>query len=403
MMVVWLATNAFAGDAWQRSGWGWGGLPAANYNSDEGLGFGLVGSVYRYDGSSNPYKTAVNLVLFATTKAVQTHSIEVDALQLWDRPLRLTMKGEFAATKTSNFCGLGGSVTCSDFFAEQSAEQLGLPDGAERDEYLRLYYRAQFLNPNAQVNLRWSIDPMPTRVDLLFSYRANAMIPGDLSSDDPYPQSLYDQTFPGGERGLVSQVQVGIMLDDRDFEPAPTRGTWSELSVRGAHSVIGSDYDHVAFNTTFRGYQSLFTDRLVFADRVMLDGLFGDAHTVELTTPGGFQRYTFFGSYNAGRGIRLRRYIGKMKAMNQAELRWTFASPVVAKIPLDLGVLAFSDLGFVGADHNEIEQMFEHPLPSTGAGFRLTVDDNFIVRADVGVSPIEDWAPSVYIDLKNTF
>lgn len=402
MLTLLLAHAASAQSAWEREGWGWGGLPAVNYNSDEGFGFGVVGSVYRYDGHVNPYKTAFNLVLFGTTKAVQTHSLEIDALELGHKPIRLTMKGEFAATKTSNYCGTGPAVTCSAFFAEQDADVRDLT-GEERDEYLRLYYRTQFLNPNAQVNLRWSVDPMPYRVDLLVSYRASAMIPGDLSTAEPYPGSLYAQDFPGGEKGLVSSLQVGVMLDNRDFEPAPTRGSWLEASIRGAHHVILSDYDYFGYNLTARGYVPVFTDRLVLADRAMTDGIVGDAHTVELTTPGGFQRYVFYGSLNAGRGIRLRRYIGKVKAMNQVELRWTAWSPVIAKVPVDLTVLAFNDLGFVGSDFNEFEQMFEHPLPTIGGGIRLAFDRNFIVRADMGLSAIEEWSPSVYIDIKNTF
>jgi hypothetical protein len=402
MFALLLLSVASAQEPWQERGWGWGGLPAVNYNSDEGLGLGAVGSVFRYDGEISPYRTAVNLVLFGTTGAVQTHSVEVDALQLGDRPLRLTAKAEFAATKTGNYCGTGPAVTCSAFFAEAAADQLGL-EGEEREEMLRLYYRSQFLNPNAQINLRWAIDPMPHRVELLFGYRANGLIPGDLASAEPYPNSLYAEDFPGGERGLVSQAVVGVMIDQRDFEPAPTRGYWAEASVRAASKALGGDYDHVGFNLTWRGYLPLGTDRLVLADRVMADGLVGDAHTLELTIPGGFQRYTFFGSYNAGRGIRLRRYVGKVKAMNQAELRWTPWSPVVAGVPVDLTVLGFSDLGFVGSEFTEIEQMFETPLPTAGAGLRVAVDRTFVVRADVGVSPLEAWAPKVYLDLRNTF
>ncbi len=388
--------------SWQRTGWGWGGLPAVNYNSDEGFGFGVVGSLYRYDSRSNPYKTAINLVIFATSKGIQTHSLELDALNLARSPLRFTSRLEFATTRTSNYCGLGPAVTCSSFFAEEAAEQEGLT-GAARDEYVRLYYRTRFINPNAQFNFRYALDPMPHRVELFGSYRINVMIPGDFQDASAYPGSLYDQDFPGGERGVVSQLQLGAMVDDRDYEPAPSRGYWVEASVRGAHRYLGSDYDHFGFNTTLRGYLPLVGDDLVLADRAMFDGLVGDDSTIDLTVPGGFQRYTFYGSFNAGRGIRLRRYVGKVKSMNQAELRWTFVRPTIAGAKFDLGVLGFSDLGFVAEDFQRIDTMFSTPLPSVGGGLRVGVDGAFIVRADIGVSPIEDWAPSVYIDLRNTF
>lgn len=417
-MIAWLAGAAFAEDpagpsaadappadaapAWRHAGWGWGGLPAVNYNSDEGFGFGVVGSIYRYDGRSNPYKTAVNLVLFATSKGIHGHSLEVDALELGGKPVRFTSRLEFATTRTGNYCGLGPAVTCSPFFSEQAADAAGLA-GADRDTFLKDYYRTRFLNPNAQVNLRWALDPLPHRLELFGTYRINVLVPGDFQVAEPYAGSLYAQDFPGGERGVVSALQVGVMLDDRDYEPAPTRGYWIEGSIRGAHHVLGSSYDHFGFNTTLRGYLPVFSDDLVLADRVMFDGLVGDDHTLDLLMPGGFQRYAFYGGLNAGRGIRLRRYVGKVKTLQQAELRWTFLKPRVGSGQWTLGVLAFSDLGFVAEDFQRIDTMYSTPLPSIGGGLRIGVNGAFIVRADVGVSPIEDWSPSVYIDLKNTF
>ena len=42
--------------AWQKDKWGGFGLPAVAYSTDEGLGFGALGSVYRYDGATQPYR-----------------------------------------------------------------------------------------------------------------------------------------------------------------------------------------------------------------------------------------------------------------------------------------------------------------------------------------------------------
>lgn len=420
MRAMWIWTAAFAQDPspadapepapaieqppkpWERTGFGFGGLPAVNYNSDEGFGFGVVGSLYRYDGQTGPYKTAFNLVLFATTKAVQSHSLEIDWLQVRGTPVRITARFEFASTSTSNYCGVGPEVTCDPAEAEAAASVSGL-EGEAREDFVRRYYRTRFLNPNARVDVRYMLDPMPHRVELLFGYRANALIPGDFSERAPWPGSLYAQDFPGGEQGLVSVLQAGVMFDNRDNEPAPIRGYWIEASLRGATFLWGSSYDYFGYNTTIRAYTPVFTDRLVFASRTMLDGLAGDAHILELATPGGTQRIPFYGSLNAGRGIRLRRYIGKSKVLQQAELRLTALSPTVAGVDIDLGLLGFGDLGFVGEELSDFGRAFGTPLPSTGGGLRIAFDKNFIVRADVGVSPIEDWAPSVYIDLRNLF
>ncbi len=389
-------------EPWQREGWGFGGLPAVNYNSDEGLGFGVVGSAYRYDGKTAPYKTAINLVLFASTKAVHTHNLEVDALELGDPRLRLTVRGEFNATKTSNYCGFGNEVACDPAEAEARADALGL-EGEARDDMVRRYFRTRFINPVLRADARWKLRDKPHRVEIVGGYRASAMLPGDFQEAEPWPDSRYEEDFPGGERALMSVLQTGMMWDNRDNEPAPIRGYWAEATVRAATPAWGSTTSYVGFNTTFRGYVPLGTERLVFADRVMLDGMAGEATTLEIATPGGTQRMQFFGHLNAGRGVRLRRFLGKAKAMNQAEVRWTALSPEVGNTVIDIGLLAFSDLGFVGEELADIPTMFATPLPTTGGGLRVALDKNFVVRADVGVSPIEDWAPSVYIDLRNLF
>jgi len=386
----------------EKEGWGFGGLPAVNYNSDEGFGFGIVGSVYRYDGHTAPYKTAVNLVLFTTTLGIQNHNLEVDTLEFLDPRLRLTVRGALDATKTSNYCGVGNAVTCDPAEAEAAADRRGL-SGDVRDDFVRRYYRTRFINPNLRVDARWMLRDKPHRMEIIAGYRGSLLIPGDFQERAPWPGSRYEEDFPGGEDGLISVLQGGFMWDDRDNEPSPIQGYWVEMTFRGASGVWGSDYDYAGMNFTARTYVPVGTRRLVFANRLMFDGMAGDATTLEIATPGGTQRMQFFGHLNAGRGIRLRRFLGKGKLMDQAELRWTALSPTIGSTVLDIGFLGFTDLGFVAEELSDVPSMWNTPLPSTGGGLRLALDKNFIVRADVGVSPIEDWSPSVYIDLRNLF
>ena len=388
--------------AWDKTGWGFGGLPAVNFNSDEGFGFGVVASAYRYNGETKPYKTAINGVFFLTTLGIHNHNLEVDTLELADLPLRLTVRGEFNATRTSNFCGFGPEVTCDPADAEAVADAVGATSVA-RDELVRRYYRTRFISPMLRADARWMLDDLPHRVELLAGWRGVYLQPGDFGVSAPFPNSRYAELFPEGERGFTSVLQVGVMVDNRDNEPAPTRGYWVEGTVRAATPAWGSDDTYVGANTTLRGYLPLFTERLVLADRLMFDGLAGDATTLELVTPGGTQRMQFFGHLNAGRGIRLRRYVGRVKLMDQTELRWTAWSPRIGQLQLDVGLLGFVDVGFVALQWSDVGRMFQTPLVGSGGGLRIAFDKNFIVRADVGVSAVEDWSPSVYIDLRNLF
>jgi hypothetical protein len=103
--------------------------------------------------------------------------------------------------------------------------------------------------------------------------------------------------------------------------------------------------------------------------------MWGDANTLELGQSGGEQRYEWFGSLNAGRGVRLRRYVGKVKTMQQAEIRATVWSPVIAKIQVDVTALAFNDIGFIAPDWDLLDQGVV--VPTVGGGLRLAFKNTF--------------------------
>jgi hypothetical protein len=79
-------------EPWQKEGVGFGGVPAINFNQDDGFGFGVVAQAFFYDGLTKPYRTSILLQLFATTKFVQSHYVLVDSLRPFSLPLRLTSK-----------------------------------------------------------------------------------------------------------------------------------------------------------------------------------------------------------------------------------------------------------------------------------------------------------------------
>ena len=401
--MILLCALAFADDPapWEKTGFGFGGLPAVNYNTDEGLGAGAIASLYRYDGASNPYRWALTTTFFMTTLGVHSHSLELDALQLTGKPIRLLTRVELQATRTANYCGTDPSAAdCDPAEAESAADARGLT-GATRVEFVRHYYQARFVLSQLRVEGRWALDPMPHQLSVFGLVKVNTLLPGDFSTPAPYTGSRYDLDFRGGEDGETSVISVGAMLDDRDFEPAPTRGYWIEASARGASRFWGSDWEYFGLNTTLRGYLPLGTPRLVLADRIVLDGIWGEANTYELGQSGGSQRYAYYGSLNAGRGVRLQRFIGEVKAMEQLEVRATVWSPSVGRVPLDFTVLAFSDNAFIAQDFQHLDHAAL--VPGLGGGLRIAFDGNFVLRGDVGVSPAEDWSPGVYLDIRNTY
>jgi outer membrane protein assembly factor BamA len=358
---------------------------------------------------------------------VQDHNIVVDSLRLFDLPLRLNARIGYLSSLSQNYCGVGGTVTCDTAVAAAQASANGLVDDKNDDDdaydrFTRRYYQRRFMDPYGLVNLRYALversPNQPTRVELTGGYRAFAFIPGNIFADEdgdgqpdltPYAGSLFAQDHPDGEGGLSSVVNLGIMIDSRDNEPAPTQGWWSEGSVRATTPGL-STWTFAGFNVTVRGYTTLpialpnggsLGKRLVLANRFTLDGLVGDVPIQEMARLGGsFDAYTFGGA-DVGRGVRVQRYLGKGRVINMTELRYRFAELAAFEQAFAFTAVGFVDAGIVA---DELVAPADVGVVASGGGaLRMAWNENFIVRLDVGVSPAEAFAPQVYITVNQPF
>jgi hypothetical protein len=399
------------------------GIPAVNYISDNGLGLGLIAAAYIHDGVTAPYRTAITLQLFASTKLVQDHNVIIDSLRLFDLPLRLNARIGYLSSLTQNYCGVGGSLSCDPAVAEQAARDAGLDEGSTAfADFTRRYYQRRFMNPYGLVNLRYALiersPGQPTRVEVTGGYRAFYFIPGDVFADEDgdgqpdlvdYPGSLYAKDFPNGEGGLSSIVTAGLMLDSRDAEPSPTSGWWNEVSVRATTPGL-STWTFGGFNLTLRGFTPLpvtlpfYGDtgrRLVLANRLTFDGVVGDPPIQELARLGGSQDIYAFGGADIGRGIRVQRYLGKGKVLNQSELRFRFAEVELFEQDFAFTLAGFVDAGIV------IDELIAPRNVGVSAGgggaLRIAWNENFVIRVDLGVSPLEQWSLQPYITINQPF
>ncbi len=394
------------------------GIPAVNYIADNGLGLGAIVAAYFNDGESAPYRTAITLQLFISTKLVQDHNVIVDSLRLFDLPLRLNARVGYLSSLTQNYCGVGGSVTCDPAVAAAAASDAGLVDDKSNvndsyDQFVGHYYQRRFMSPYGLLNLRYAlIERTPgqqMRVEVTGGYRAFYFIPGNVFADEannltPYAGSLFANDHPDGEGGLSSVVQAGLMLDSRDNEPAPTEGWWIEGSARTTTPGL-STWNYGGFNVTVRGYTHLpvanLDRRLVLANRFTIDGLVGDVPIQEMARLGGSQDVYAFGGADTGRGIRVQRYLGKAKVINMSELRFRFFEFGFFEQSFALTAAAFVDAALIG---DELIQPKDLGVVGSGGGaLRIAWNENFIVRLDVGASPSENWAPQFYLTINQPF
>ena len=386
-----------------------GALPALNYNSDEGFGYGVIGTGYWYRDGLRPYKYGLTVRVFLTTKNVHAHMVRLDALDVADLPLRVTAEAGYYSTLAANFCGYVGDGHCGSdaaLVAENAANAGGLT-GTDREEFLRRYYLMRYTEPYLNIQTRTRVKELPHKVEIMGGYRGSYYFPGTPGEQDPWAGSLYDTEYfgTGGasqqDTGFSSVLQTGVVFDNRDNEPAPNSGYWSEISVRGAGAFSGSTWAFGGVNLTHRQYQSLIDDWLVSASRAVFDTAFGDLPTQELVRMGGLVNYAAVGGQYGGRGLRSWRLIGKSKLLLQEELRLTFARLTPGKQSINLGSVFFGDYGLVAPSIQELS--VAESAYGLGSGLRVTWNTNFIVRVDAGFSPLEDWSNKLYINLDHIF
>lgn len=388
-------------EAWEKVGWGWGGLPYVVYGTDDGVNVGIIGSVFRYDGKTAPYKTRIGGLVSFTSKGILYDYIDVDALGLAGGNLRLTTRVAFDSRFTEPFCGVGGDVTCSEEDARGQLDELDPPVPDPDEDTLRRWYFMAYRQPFALAWARYQLSDKPHRIELLGNYRLSYFHPFEK-----YPNTLFadEGTWVADEeRGFTSVIQAGIMADNRDNEPSPFRGYWVEATVRGASKYWGSQFNWFGFNTTLRGYVPLASDgRLTIADRFVFDGIVGSPNTKELDWMGGYQPYNGAGGARSLRGIRQDRYRGKVKLINQLELRWRVYRWEPGNTTVDFYAQPFLDVAMVGAEWDDFGKS---PFRAgEGLAVRVAINQNFILRGDFATSQVEGWGLSgLYLDIDNLF
>ncbi len=140
-------------------------VPTATYGSDEGFGTGGVASFYLHEPGVLPYKAALTLNVFITSRLIQRHRIRVDVLSVAGLPLRIYGQVGYDSTITQNFCGYGNAVTCDPKVADEVARNAG--QTPETDTYQAIqqrHYLMRFIRPYAEGIVRYALSAKPHRL-----------------------------------------------------------------------------------------------------------------------------------------------------------------------------------------------------------------------------------------------
>ena len=357
-------------------------LPAVNFNSDEGFGYGITAQSYHYgDGSAKPYLFTIQPLLFLTTKGRRDLSVFFDAPHLLPANWRVSSYVGREQQLATPYYGVGNSTTY-DKTNEEGANPY--------------WYRF------GKTSVRGTADFQHA---LKGSLRALVGM-GARSVDIDMTPFDSGQTLLGFENSSTAirkesrvTLRGGLVYDTRDRETGPTSGQWIEGLVQRDPSTGG----FTRVTGTARVYVPL-SDRLVWAQRVVAQNLSGDRSVpfYELfTIQSSFKDFEGVGGAGSVRGLPMNRYAGRGIAFANEELRWRASDFRMAGRQSALILSGFVDAGRVWATGLSMDGILSDYHMGFGGGARLRYGQDFVVALDIAHS--KEATMPIYIGLGYPF
>jgi len=400
-MIILLVCSLGFSQSKERKGWGWGGVPAINYNADEGFGYGVVGNIYNYStGGYSPYYWTVQPQIFFTTGGKQEHWLFFDSPYVLGQGYRITAELKMLKQQYNAYYGIGNNSIYDEAFIEVDDDDNPVDPALYRNKYYYTHYRGRL---SFTASLVKAFQSHPNGRPLLSALVGFGVISTENKLDENITKLQEDLaagivTQKEIDGGLTNYVKLGMIHDTRDNEPAPNKGHWTDLVSEIYTGVIGSDYDFVKLTFTDRHYFPLMP-RLVYAQRIMLEKMFGDPPFYEMTFYGSSYKIDEgLGGSKSIRGIFKNRFIGDTKFFMNTELRFKFLEFSGLGQDFYLATNAFCDFGKVWSDRDaENKNDFANLHFGYGGGLHIGWNENFIVAVDAGTS--EETGLQLYIGL----
>lgn len=360
------------------------GLPALNFDADEGFGYGVILALYKYDPSNVSYRWTVQPTVFLTTQGRRDYTVFFDAPSSREHPWRITAFAGREQQLATPYYGLGNN-TAYDSSLEHGSTRYFYRYGRDRARFTSDVQHAVF-HPSlrALVGAGLSVD----KIDLTPFDSGTTLIQRDLSNRTP-------------ANGHTNFLRAGLTWDTRDREIGTTSGTWADVLVQRVDKRLGASSDYTRWTATARHYQPI-GGRVTLANRLLVQNTTGDAPFSVLGELQTTQKpQDGLGGSSSVRGLPKDRYVGKGIVVLNNELRWRAADFTLHGRPSSLVLSSFVDAGRVWSDGVRVANATSELHAGYGAGARLGFGSSFVVAVDVGHSA-QSLAP-IYIGLGYMF
>jgi outer membrane protein assembly factor BamA len=347
------------------------GLPAVNFDSDEGFGYGALLQYYDYGtGDAQPYRFSLQPTVFLTTRGRRDVVLFLDAPHLLPGGWRLGASVAREQQQATPYYGIGNS-TVNDTMRTRGANPY--------------FYRFGRTVLRGSADVQHTIGIPALRMLLGVGTRTVTVRPVPYDSGT----SLLAQTFGSAATRPATDsryARVGLVLDTRDREIGPHSGNWSELLVQRVQKVLGGSEEYTRITGSVRQYVPLGSS-LTFAQRVVAQTVRGNPSVSDIfIVQSSFRDDEVLGGASSLRGIPKNRYAGKGVAFSNSELRWSAAQFRALGRPVGVVLSGFVDAGRVWTDGLDLATAGSDLHVGYGGGLHLAVGPTMVISADVGHS-----------------
>ena len=417
-----------------RAGFSFGALPTVSYDADMGFQYGGLVSLYDYgNGKLYPsYKQMLKAEISRYTKGSGTNQLFYDAQNLLPNHLRLSADLSYLTEKALDFYGFNGyqSQYRPDFTDESSADYITRVFYRDLRNLFRFTVDLQGQLPSE--HLYWLagfgiLNIKAARVD--FAAFNKGKNESDKLTDTT---TLFDKYVEWGiitdkekDGGSANFLKVGIVYDTRDNEANAMKGIWSEALITYAPKFLfNPEFSYAKLVLIHRQYFTIVKNKLSFVYRLGYQGTIGGSvpFFMQPYLQSSYSAVTNsdgLGGANSLRGIMRDRIVGDGIAYGNIEFRWKFLEIHVWKQNLYFALNGFSDFGIVvqqvKIDKSKIssgdqDKYFNFSFTkdklhtSLGAGFRVALNENFVLRIDYGFATNkQDGLKGLYLTIGNLF
>jgi len=431
-LFILIISHVFSQEEVTKNGWNFGALPTVTFDSDLGFQYGGLIDLYNYgDGERYPgYYHHLYFEVSRFTKGSGINRFYYDSDQLI-KGLYTFVDISYLSDLAYDFYGFNGydAVVNKDWIDEDSEEYL-----------TRMFYKYDRKMFRFKVDLQGNLTGNKFRwvagLNFLnFNIGSVNLDKLNKNNDEPLPDvpGLYEfylekNIIPEDEAdgGFVPAIKAGVVYDTRDNRPNPMKGVWTEIVVEGAPGFLGAETSFAKLSLTHRQYFTIIPKDLSLVYRLNYQT------TIAGHTPFYYQTQVVvselrgataegLGGGSTLRGVRRNRVVGDGFFLGNIEARWKFTRFQFINNNFYLGLNGFLDFGRVT---NKIESfvnphlydIFPNPAYlyynrdaekmhySYGAGLRIAMNQNFIIKVDYGIAVDErDGDSGVYIGLNYLF